>query len=112
MEVCSDGGGEFFNNKFSAYLKERHINHIVLEPYHSQHNRRVERANRTVMESTHAILSKGQIPKSYLHEVVSSCCMLLNQIPKEKGMESLWRRMHGKDLLEGYLRPVGSNLTY
>lgn len=111
-EVCSDRGGEFINSKLQSFYKHHQINQIVSEPYHSKHNSRVERANRTVMESTRATISETGLPKSVWHKVVKGCCLMLNQIPKTKGDASPWIKMHNKSLPDGYIKPLGTSLTY
>lgn len=37
---------------------------------------------------------------------------MLNQIPKEKGEDSPWIKMHDKALPAEYIKPLGSSLTY
>lgn len=97
-EVCSDGGGEFVNSKLQTYYQARQINQIVSKPYHSQHNGRVKRANKTIIEAARATISDSGLPKLCWHEVVKGCCLMLNQITKEKGEDSPWVKMHQKEL--------------
>ncbi|POW20412.1 hypothetical protein PSHT_03592 [Puccinia striiformis] len=43
--ICSDGGGEFIGNRLVSYLDKNHIQRLISEPYHPEHNGRAERAN-------------------------------------------------------------------
>lgn len=110
--VCLDGGGEFVNSKLQTFYRSWQINQIVSEPYHSQHNGRVERVNRTIIKSARAIISNSGLPKSCWHEVVRSSSVMLNQIPKEKGGVLPWKMMHNNNLPLGYLQPIGTAVTY
>ncbi|KNZ58905.1 hypothetical protein VP01_1836g6 [Puccinia sorghi] len=58
--VCSDGGGEFVGARLVSYLEGNHIKRLISEPYHPKHN------------------------------VLKSCCIALNQIPREG---NFWRRV-------------------
>ncbi|KNZ46501.1 hypothetical protein VP01_720g8 [Puccinia sorghi] len=81
--ICSDGGGEFVGN-------------------------RAERANRTIVESMRATHSASNIPKRFWHEILKSCCLALNQIPK-KGMDkSPWEILHDRKFPDKLLKPLGT----
>ncbi|KNZ45050.1 hypothetical protein VP01_853g9 [Puccinia sorghi] len=41
------------------------------------------------------------------HDVVKSCCLMLNQIPKKGCTESPWTMVHGKDIPPNFLKPLG-----
>lgn len=112
IEIFSDGGGEFVNESLKNFLKSKSINHLVSEPYHSQHNGKAERANRTIMESLRSVFSSTKLPKNCWHVVVQSCCLALNQIPSEKGGPTPWEVFHKSKLPPDYLKPIGSSVVY
>jgi hypothetical protein len=59
--VCSDGGGEFIRNRLVKYFQDNHIQRLISEPYHPEHNGRAKRANQTILESFRATLSSSGI---------------------------------------------------
>ncbi|KNZ61582.1 hypothetical protein VP01_1383g15 [Puccinia sorghi] len=81
--ICSDGGGEFIGN-------------------------RAERANRTIVEAMRATFKSSNIPKKYWHEIVKTCCLSLNQIPRKGQSVSPWEILHEKKFPIGMLKPVGT----
>lgn len=72
----------------------------------------MERANRMVIKAARATISDSGLPKSCWHKVTKGCCLMLNQIPKQKGEDSPWMKMHKKELPKDYIKPIGSSLTY
>ncbi|KNZ63840.1 hypothetical protein VP01_1095g7 [Puccinia sorghi] len=55
-----------------------------------------------------ATFASSGLKKNLWPEMLKSCCMMLNQVPRKGEEESPWRKMHGKELPEGFLRPVGT----
>ncbi|KNZ54487.1 hypothetical protein VP01_2933g1 [Puccinia sorghi] len=106
--VCSDGGGEFLGNRLARFFNEHNIQRLISEPYHPEHNGRAERANRTIVESMRATIDSSGIQKRYWHEILKSCCLALNQIPKKGRHDSPWEILHGKPLKKGFLKPIGT----
>ncbi|KNZ59388.1 hypothetical protein VP01_1742g3 [Puccinia sorghi] len=106
--ICSDGGGEFMGNRLVRFLNENHIQRLRTEPYHPEHNGRAERANRTIVESIRATLESSRIPKRFWHEVLKSCCLGLNQLPKKGQNSSPWEIIHEKPFPLNLLRPIGT----
>lgn len=100
------------NESLKTFFKDKSINHLVSEPYHSQHNGKAERANRTIMESLRSSFSSGKIPKTYWHVIIQSCCLALNRIPAEKGGLTPWEMMHNTPLPNDYLRPIRAGVIY
>ncbi|POV98101.1 hypothetical protein PSTT_14653 [Puccinia striiformis] len=89
--ICSDGGGKFMGNRLVDYLDKNHIQRLISEPYHPEHNGRAERANRTIVESMRATFRGSGIAKNFWHEIVKSCCLALNQIPRKGSSQSPWK---------------------
>ena len=58
----TDGGGEY-KSIFEAYLKEHGIKHETTAPYSFEQNGVSERANRTIMKRTRAVLAETELPK-------------------------------------------------
>ncbi|KNZ54495.1 hypothetical protein VP01_2932g7 [Puccinia sorghi] len=81
--ICSDGGGEFIGH-------------------------RAERANRTIVESVRATINSAGIPKRFWHEMIKSCCLGLNQIPRKDQQKSPWEMLHGRSFPLNFLRAVGT----
>ncbi|KAI7962507.1 hypothetical protein MJO28_000601 [Puccinia striiformis f. sp. tritici] len=106
--ICSDGGGKFMGNRLVDYLDKNHIQRLISEPYHPEHNGRAERANRTIVESMRATFRGSGIAKNFWHEIVKSCCLALNQIPRKGSSQSPWEIMHGKRLPSTFLKPLGT----
>ncbi|KNZ54963.1 hypothetical protein VP01_2805g1 [Puccinia sorghi] len=106
--VCSDGGGEFVGNRLAQFFNERHIHRLISKPYHPEHNGRAERANRTIVESIRATVNSSGIAKKFWHEILKSCCLGLNQIPKKNQSQSPWEVLHGKQFPANLLRAVGT----
>jgi transposase InsO family protein len=57
-----DGGGKYFSNEFSEYLKEHGIQRKYSCSYSSQQNGVDERKNRHIVEITHAMLNEKNLP--------------------------------------------------
>ncbi|KNZ54453.1 hypothetical protein VP01_2942g1 [Puccinia sorghi] len=106
--ICSDGGGEFTGIRLVQYLTRNHIRRLISEPYHPEHNGRAERANRTIVESVRATIMSSGIQKRFWHEVLKSCCLALNQIPKKGQTDSPWEILHGRKFPSDYLKPIGT----
>ncbi|KNZ54529.1 hypothetical protein VP01_2923g1 [Puccinia sorghi] len=106
--ICSDGGGEFVGHRLVRFLNEKHIGRLISEPYHPEHNGRAERANRTIVESMRATIYSAKIQKRFWHEVLKSCCLSLNQIPRNGQDLPPWEIIHGKPFPQDFLRSLGT----
>jgi hypothetical protein len=106
--ICSNGGGEFTENRLVRYLDEKHIQRLTSEPYHPEHNGRAECANLTILESMRATFKSSCVAKNYWHKVVKSCCFYLNQIPKQNQDKFPWNIVHGHAIPQNYLKPFGT----
>jgi len=58
----SDGGGEYFSNEFSKYLKEHRIQRKYSCSYSPKQNGVDERKNRHIAEITRAMLNEKNLP--------------------------------------------------
>ena len=63
-EFHTDGGGEFASTELLQFFKDRGITVTTTPPYTPQHNAIAERMNRTILESTRAMLLHAKAPQS------------------------------------------------
>ncbi len=77
----SDGGGEYFSNEFSEYLKEHGIQRKYSCSYSPQQNGVVERKNRHIVEITHAMLNEKNLPNYFWAEVLATVVYIMNRTP-------------------------------
>jgi transposase InsO family protein len=77
----SDGGGEFFSNSFAEYCDTHGITQESSTPYTPQQNGRAERINRTILESTSALLTDSGLPFQYWGLAAECAVYLKNRSP-------------------------------
>jgi hypothetical protein len=77
----SDGGGKYFSNEFSEYLKEHGIQRKYSCSYSPQQNGVVERKNRHIVEIARAMLSEKNLPNYLWVEVVATALYIMNRTP-------------------------------
>ncbi len=77
----SNGGGEYFSNKFNEYLKEHGIQRKYSCSYSPQQNGVAERKNRHIVEITRAMLNEKNLPNYFWVEAVSIIVYIMNQTP-------------------------------
>jgi hypothetical protein len=81
--LCSNNGGEFANNKLTAYLEQKGV---ILEralPYHHHQNGMIKRFNRTVPNMAQTILLDSSLPKSFWSYAFAWVAHTLNRIPNK-----------------------------
>lgn len=103
----SDNGGEFVNVAFSEYLAMRGIRHETTVPYSSQQNGVAERANRTIVERTVAILSETRLPSSLWAEVMQTVVYLKNRSPSRSVPSTPYQILHARPPNLAHLRVIG-----
>jgi transposase InsO family protein len=74
----SDGGGEYFSNEFSEYLKEHGIQRKYSCSYSSQQNGVAERKNMHIVEIARAMLNDKNLPNYFWVEVVATIVYIMN----------------------------------
>jgi hypothetical protein len=77
----SDGGGEYFSNEFSEYLKEHGIQKKYSCSYSPQQNGVDERKNRHIVEITCAMLNEKNLPNYFWAETIKTTVYIMNQTP-------------------------------
>jgi transposase InsO family protein len=73
-----DGGGDYFSNEFSEYLKEHGIQRKYSCSYSPQQNGIAERKNRQIVEIAHAMLNEKNLPNYFWAEVVTTIVYIMN----------------------------------
>jgi len=77
----SDGGGEYFSNEFSEYLKEHGIQRKYSCSYSPQQNGVAERKNMHIAEITRAMLNEKNLPKYFWAKTVATVVYIMKQTP-------------------------------
>lgn len=77
----TDNGGEFTSNRFQAHLKTCGIRHELTIPKTPEQNGVAERLNRTLVETTRAMLLDAKLPHQFWAEAVSTATYLRNRSP-------------------------------
>jgi hypothetical protein len=77
----SDGGGEYFSNEFSEYLKEHGIQRKYSCNYSLEQNGVAERKNRHIVEITRAMLNGKKLPNYFWAEAVATIIYIMNRTP-------------------------------
>jgi len=62
LEIKTDGGGEFVNNKLKNFFTDRGIKHFITAPYAHQMNGKIERMNRSITVIARAFLFEKNVP--------------------------------------------------
>ena len=74
----TDGGLEFCNSDFKTFLGSRGILLHTSAPYRPEQNNRIERENRTIVESVRTMLHARDIPRFLWAEAVQTAVYALN----------------------------------
>jgi len=77
----SDGGGEYFSNEFSEYLKEHGIQRKYSCSYSPQQNGVAERKNKHIAKITRAMLNEKNLPNYFWVETVATAVYITNRTP-------------------------------
>lgn len=79
----SDNGGEFANNLFTKHFRANGTNQEFTVPDHPQQNGKAERANRTILEGTRALLKDSGLPKEFWGEALNTFIWTRNNLPRK-----------------------------
>ena len=77
----TDNSGEFTSNSFQAHLKACGVRHELTIPKTPQQNGAAERLNRTLVETTRAMLLDARLPHQFWAEAISTAIYLRNRSP-------------------------------
>ena len=73
----SDGGGEYFSNEFTDFLREQGIKRQFTCRYTLQQNGVAERKNRHIAEVARALMNEKNMPHYFWAEAVSKLLFTL-----------------------------------
>ncbi len=76
-----NGGGEYFSNECSEYLKEHGIQRKYSCSYSPQQNGVVERKNMHIVEITRAMLNEKNLPNYFWAKAVATIVYIMNRTP-------------------------------
>lgn len=79
--VRCDNTLEYIAGRFKEFCDARGIRLQHSEPYEHEHNGRIERYNRSVMEKTRALLYEANLPDRFWSYAAYAACYLLNRLP-------------------------------
>ncbi|MBA3284504.1 MAG: DDE-type integrase/transposase/recombinase, partial [Nitrosopumilus sp.] len=88
--ILSDGGGEYVNEEFKKFSKEKGFIQRITPPYTPQRNGLAERFNRTIMEKVRCMINTANFEKEFWGEAVNYANYIRNCSPtklKEKTPE-------------------------
>ncbi|CAB0043199.1 unnamed protein product [Trichogramma brassicae] len=74
-----DNGTEFCNEAFRSFLSEKGIQLCTSAPYCPEQNGRIERENRTIVESARTMLLENPLPRNLWAEAVNTAVYTLNR---------------------------------
>ena len=77
----TDNGGEFTSKSFTAHLKACGIRHELTVPKTPEQNGVAERLNRTLVETTRAMLLDAKLPHKFWAEAISTAAYFRNRSP-------------------------------
>ncbi|MCO5612357.1 hypothetical protein L7F22_066624 [Adiantum nelumboides] len=77
----SDGGGEYFSNKFNNFLKKHGVQRQFSCRYTPQQNGVATRKNRHIAEVACALMSEKNMPPCYWAEAASTAAYTMNKTP-------------------------------
>jgi hypothetical protein len=75
----SDGGGEYFSNEFSEYLKKHGISRKYSCSYSPQQNGVIERKNMHIVKIVRAMLNEKNLPNYFWAEGVAITVYIMNR---------------------------------
>ncbi|WP_139158356.1 DDE-type integrase/transposase/recombinase, partial [Enterobacter cloacae complex sp. GF14B] len=77
----SDGGGEYFSNDFSDFLRMHGIHRQFTCRYTPQQNGVAERKNRHIAEVARALMNEKNMPHHFWAEAVNTAVYIMNRTP-------------------------------
>jgi len=80
-KLCTDGGGEYTSNEFCHFWHEEGIKARRTTPYMPQSNGVRERANRTIIGTTRAVIHAVSAPKEFWAEGAMTAIYVRNRLP-------------------------------
>ncbi|TPX55164.1 hypothetical protein CcCBS67573_g09503, partial [Chytriomyces confervae] len=112
--IISDGGGEFVNKKMQDWCAVLGIQHQTTTAYTPEQNGIVERKNRTIMETTRAMLLDAKLDKTkYWNYAFEMAVYIRNRCPTSSttAEKTPCELLTGKRPNLKYIRPFGESCT-
>jgi transposase InsO family protein len=81
VNIRADNGGEFTSNDAKTRFSQHGIELLTSVPYSPQQNGVAERKNRTLVESTRAMLRTASLPKDYWQYAMAAAVHITNRLP-------------------------------
>ena len=105
----TDNGGEFVSKEFDAYLASKGIRHELTIAHTPQQNGVAERMNRTLLESSRAMLCHAGLPNHYWAEAVGTAAHLRNRVVTSaiKEAKTPYEKWYGRKPYVGHLKVFG-----
>ena len=106
--IRSDNGGEFIGRQWAPLLTRLGIQRQLTSPYSPHQNGVVERLNRTIGESTRAMLYYAGLPERFWTLACQAAVYINNRLPsKATGKLTPYQLWHGKRPHIGHIRTFG-----
>jgi transposase InsO family protein len=99
--------GKEYMGKLSELVQRKVIIHQRSSPYTPEQNGRSERYNRTLIESTNALLLHQNLPIMLWRDAISTAAYFLNNMPKRDSSNTPWELFSGEKLSISHLRTFG-----
>ena len=110
--IGTDNGLEFKNQQFKTICLENGIIHNFSSPYTPEQNGLIERINRTIIETTRALLFSSNLSLIYWQEAVEAAVYIYNLTPHAYLKTSPYRALNNKDPNLDNLKIWGSIAYY
>ena len=105
----SDNAAEYNSSGMTELLNKHLVKHQFSTPFVPAENGRVERQNRTVMESARAMLTASNLPKMLWAEAAKAAAHIRNRVPlKRLEWKTPYEVWHGRKPSVEHLRIWGS----
>nr|GFB25363.1 hypothetical protein [Tanacetum cinerariifolium] len=82
-----DQGGEYISQEFKYYLKACGIVQQLTLPYTPQHNRVLERRNRTLLDMVRSMMNLTTLPLSFWDYALEIAAHILNMVSTKKDIQ-------------------------
>ncbi|PKU68311.1 Retrovirus-related Pol polyprotein from transposon TNT 1-94 [Dendrobium catenatum] len=79
--IRTDGGGEYVNQYFQKFTRDKGILHQTSCPYTPEQNGLAERKHRHIMETTRTLLETAQLPSTFWLEAATTATYIINRTP-------------------------------
>ncbi|PKU72052.1 Retrovirus-related Pol polyprotein from transposon TNT 1-94 [Dendrobium catenatum] len=104
----TDGGGEFVNKIFNAYLSRAGIVHQLTCPYTPQQNGVAERKHRHLIETVRSLLFHANLPTHFWFEALLTAVHTINWLPsKNSRNKSPFKLLHNSPPDYAHLKVFG-----